>query len=65
MKASLNEDGGGDMIPVEVKGLSEADADRLIAVLTAGGATDIEKTRAADGTFTVKFNEPDDSDDES
>jgi hypothetical protein len=51
------------MIPVEVKGLSATDADKLIKTITAGGATNIQKTQQGDGTFTVTFNEPDDDDD--
>jgi type III secretory pathway lipoprotein EscJ len=48
------------MIPVVAKFATEADADKMIAVLTKAGAANIIKTRDDDGGFTVTFDEPDD-----
>ena len=53
------------MTPIEVKGMSDADADKFIKVLNKAGATDIQKTQQSDGTFTVSFIDPDDDEDDA
>ncbi len=45
--------------PVVLKNIPEADVDRVVRTLEKAGATNIERIKE-NGTFTVKFNEPDD-----